>query len=125
LAYARLEDAEVLLRAAQTTRKPQRRVGAVYLAGYAVECALKARICYERQVEILSPQFYTHDLRWLLEMTGLSLRAKGEQAFWRAFSYVQVHWSVALRYQMPSLDAQKAREFLDKTKEIMSWLSNG
>lgn len=55
-------------------RKPQ---GAYYLAGYAVECALKACIAKETKRHEFPPKrqyvhdVYTHDLNSLLRLTGL------------------------------------------------------
>jgi HEPN domain-containing protein len=72
IAQARLEDAEALL-------KSQRYDGAVYLCGYAVELALKARICLNMgwsgypstRPEFQKYQsFKTHDLDVLLHLSG-------------------------------------------------------
>ena len=69
LADARLRDAEVLL-------GNRRFAGAYYLAGYSVECAIKACIAKRtRKSEFPpreAPKFYTHDLWALLKMSGLS-----------------------------------------------------
>lgn len=72
IASARLRDASVLLRA-------KRFDGAVYLCGYAVELALKARICKtlkwsgypesNKEFELLK-SFKVHDLDVLLRLTG-------------------------------------------------------
>lgn len=72
LAAARLEDARILLAA-------NRFDGAVYLGGYAVEIALKARICRtlgwpdfpatRKEFEGLA-SFRTHDLDMLLRLSG-------------------------------------------------------
>lgn len=72
IASARLCDAEVLLSA-------KRYDGAVYLCGYAVELALKARICktlkwpgYPETNKEFEPlkSFKVHDLDVLLRLTG-------------------------------------------------------
>jgi HEPN domain-containing protein len=78
IAQARLKDAEVLQRA-------RRYDGAVYVCGYAVEIALKARICralrwggypstrsdFERY-----QSFRTHNLDVLLHLSGRETRVK-------------------------------------------------
>jgi hypothetical protein len=73
IARARLRDARVLLRA-------RRWDGAVYLCGYAVELALKARICQtlkwagfpETPAEFKGLQSVkTHDLEMLLHLSGI------------------------------------------------------
>jgi hypothetical protein len=72
LARARLADAEALLRSGRFD-------GAVYLCGYVVELALKARICRtlkwngfpEKRSEFEGLQsFKTHDLDILLRLSG-------------------------------------------------------
>ncbi|MDD2810634.1 HEPN domain-containing protein [Rhodoferax sp.] len=72
IASARLRDAKVLLAA-------KRFDGAVYLCGYAVELALKARICktlkwsgYPESNKEFEPlkSFRVHDLDVLLRLTG-------------------------------------------------------
>ncbi len=78
ISRARLSDAKVLLEA-------KRYDGAVYLCGYAVELALKARICRtlrwsgfpETQSDfrgLLSVK--THDLEILLRFSGIEPRIK-------------------------------------------------
>jgi hypothetical protein len=78
IARARLRDAEVLYR----SRKYD---GAIYLCGYAVEIALKARICKalawlgypSTGGEFQNYQsFRTHNLHVLLRLSGVEERAK-------------------------------------------------
>src|SRR5206468_3115807 len=69
LAKERISDAKVLLAA-------RHRSGAYYLAGYAVECALKARIAKLMKPEefpdkTLAEKCWTHILPQLLGLTGL------------------------------------------------------
>lgn len=93
IARARLRDAQVLLRA-------RRFDGAYYLAGYAIELALKARICRtlkwrgfpESASEFKGLQsLRTHDLEVLLAFSG----AEGRAAEWN----VVVKWNPEKRYQ--------------------------
>lgn len=79
-ARARLVDAKVLL-------KGKRADGAVYLCGYAVEMALKARICRtlkwmgfpETVAEFKGLQsIKTHDLEILLRLSGVEARIKAK-----------------------------------------------
>jgi len=78
MADARLDDADALNAAA-------RHDGAVYLCGYAVEVALKAKICDtlgwpefpETSAEFKNLQsFKTHDLDILLKLSGVELQVK-------------------------------------------------
>src|SRR5207244_11998757 len=85
ISRARLRDAKVLLSA-------KRYDGAVYLCGYAVELALKARICQtlrwsgfpETQSEFKGfGSIKTHDLEILLRFSGIESRIKKKYLpFW-------------------------------------------
>ena len=98
IARARLRDAQALLRA-------RRYDGAVYLCGYAVEIALKARICRalgwadfpEDNREFDGYQsLRTHRLDVLLRFSGLQARVKTRMiAEW---SLVEV-WRPEMRYR--------------------------
>ena len=98
IAEARLKDAKALLAA-------RRYDGAVYLCGYAVELALKARICralrwpgYPSTTgEFRDYQsFRVHDLDVLLHLTGREDRVKASYfAEWSAVA----QWNPSARYQ--------------------------
>src|SRR5437016_5727073 len=97
LASRYVKDAEILLR-------NRRWSSAYYLAGYAVECALKARIAKEfRRHEIpdraLVQKFHDHTLAKLLELAGLTgiLENRG-----RASSQFSRHWSVVAQWDSES-----------------------
>ena len=92
LSRVRLSEAKALLRAGLPD-------GAYYLAGYAVECALKACIAkdtqrYEFPEKKRVEASYTHDLRELVRVAGLrnELRASLQadalfQGYWISLSY--------------------------------------
>ena len=98
ISRARLRDAKVLLKA-------MRYDGAVYLCGYAVELALKARMCRslrwagfpETQQEFKGLQSVkTHDLEILLRLSGIEARIKTKYlAEWS----VVLDWDPEKRYQ--------------------------
>jgi len=97
-ARARLRDAEVLLKA-------KRFDGAFYLCGYAVELALKARICRtlkwpgfpETNKEFEGLQsIKTHDLEILLRFSGVEDRVKTK--YFAEWSQV-LDWNPQKRYQ--------------------------
>jgi HEPN domain-containing protein len=101
LAELRLADAKVLYRS-------KRYSGAYYLAGYSVECGLKAVIAAEfRQGVIPQKRFvdkvHTHDIVQLLKLSGLEphlrrdMRGSTElQAAWAIVS----SWSESSRYDV-------------------------
>lgn len=99
LARARLRDAEELFAA-------KRYDGAVYLCGYVIEFALKARICRtlhwpgfpstSKEFRDFA-SFKTHDLNVLLHLSGIESKIKtGPQLMW-TWSEVS-HWDPAVRY---------------------------
>jgi len=70
--------------------------GAYYLAGYAIECALKA--CIAKQTERhqfpnkeLAMKAYTHNLEELLKLSGLAPQFREEI---KANDKLEVNWSV-------------------------------
>jgi HEPN domain-containing protein len=98
IARARLQDAEVLLAS-------RRYDGAIYLCGYAIELALKARICRtlkwqgypSTSSEFRDYQsFRIHDLDVLLHLSGLEQQIKLN--FFAEWSAV-AQWNPSARYQ--------------------------
>lgn len=122
IAKGRLKDAKVLLRG-------NRFEGAIYLCGYAVELALKARICQTLKwsgfpstnkefKDYLS--FRTHDLDALLHLSGLETKIKTTLlAEWSAVA----QWTPESRYE-PIGKATKAdaAAMITSTKTLLGKL---
>jgi hypothetical protein len=96
------------LREAQALFAARAFEGAYYLAGYAVECALKA--CVAKQVQEfdfpdkrLVERSYTHNLTQLLDVSGvkadLDEAIRGNEALADSWSMVK-DWSEASRYML-------------------------
>ena len=108
LAAIRLKEAGALLQAGHYE-------GAYYLAGYAVECALKACVAKQTQAEAFPPKdasrLYTHELGLLLQMANLKQALQGDapsgSPLERYWTVVQ-RWSEESRYARPT--AQEARD---------------
>lgn len=118
-AQERIDDAELLLDLRRTT-------GAVYLAGYGVECMLKALILdaapEARQGAVLD-QFRgarAHSCHWLLELyAGLG---GAQMPLTIAGSFARVNsWSTEMRYMPATIPMQRARAFRDAALEVMNW----
>jgi hypothetical protein len=98
LARARIEDAEILC-------ANGRYAGAVYLCGYAMELALKARICRtlkwpgfpETHAEMQPYRsFVVHSLEVLLHLSGVEAHIKSRHLTdWN----IVAKWNPELRYQ--------------------------
>ena len=106
--------------------------GAYYLAGYAVECAIKACIAkgmrrYEFPDKKKADSSYSHKLRDLLGVAGLEnayrQHIQQDPRFGRNWQMVE-SWSEQSRYQRHT--PQKAKELLRAIKErqhgVISWL---
>ena len=119
VAWHRLEDAETLL-------DGHRWQGAVYLAGYAVECGLKAslivRTAQARRREMLSDFVGRrgHDLSWLRQM----LAVQGEHLTATIHEELALlsMWSTDLRYEASTGDPEDAQEFLDAARRVLRWI---
>lgn len=128
LSRLRIGEARVLLRAGAYQ-------GAYYLAGYAVECALKACIARAfRRNDIPRRQLvndtHTHDLDRLLDLAGLRRALRQESAtqppleiHWKAVSA----WRESARYN-PGVTEQQARGLYfactARRYGILAWLKN-
>lgn len=116
----RLESAEILLRTG-------RYHDSMYLAGYVVECALKAVILArtpvsQRKVTLIKIGLgqKAHDFEYLKEIlrnAGCTL-PRAENAMLRRVAT----WSTAWRYEVGRGDADTARYFLDNARGIHDWM---
>lgn len=120
IARARLKDAEVLLSA-------RRYDGASYLCGYAVEIALKAKVCEtlkwkgfpSTSAEFKNYQsFRTHSLDVLLTLSGVE--AKVKKRYFAAWSVV-ADWDPEARYEPAGKVSEGgARSMIESTKALMA-----
>ena len=108
--------------------------GAYYLAGYSLECALKA--CIAKQTrrhqfpdKKLANEAFQHDLTKLLQVSGLQPDFEKEL---RANSVFQVNWTIAKdwsevsRYDLTLTQAQARDLYVACTARqngILSWIS--
>lgn len=125
LAEERARDAEALLDAGQWS-------GAYYLAGYAVECSLKACVAkmtsqYDFPNKDLATKCYTHNLETLVEVAGLVLQRKLDAAANVALGsswLVVKDWDEKARYQ--HWTEPQARKLVaavtDTTNGVLSWI---
>ena len=116
VAKQRLKDARALLPAKAYD-------GGFYLCGYAVELALKARICktlrwtsFPQNRKAYS-SFYVHDLDVLLTMTGREGAIR--PALLAEWSYVVSHWAPELRYAACGSVTKKDLQEMIKSAEAI------
>ena len=127
-AAKRVSDARTLIRAGDGQRR-----GAMYLAGYAVECRLKAIAmeiynCWTlRQLaahwEVDNERVFTHALEAFAQRLPLwnSLKASG---VWRDFAGEVNQWNPAWRYNPREPSSERAEAFLDAVERVVQWLDS-
>jgi HEPN domain-containing protein len=126
LAELRLSEAQVLLAAGKFA-------GAYYLAGYSIECALKACIAKRtREFDFPDKQnvnrSHTHDLHQLLDVAGLEEElavAMTKDVQFRSYWKVVRRWSESSRYKI-NVDEASAQLMLEAVGSapsgVLAWL---
>ncbi len=126
LAEDRIADAAILLAAGRWS-------GAYYLAGYAVECGLKACIAkltnqddFPRERKFVE-ECYTHNLEKLLKAAGLEAALDADASASPAFAgnwREAMEWDEASRYaQKSQADAQRLFDAIANNPDgVLSWI---
>jgi hypothetical protein len=118
-AKQRFDDALLLLEMERTT-------AAIYLAGYSVECMLKALILstvpQAQEAELLGMfrGARAHDYEWLLHLYVAKGGARMPPSVVPHFARVN-SWSTDMRYAPGTIAAHEAKAFVDAAIEIMTW----
>lgn len=127
----RFDDARALL-------NDSRFRGAMYLAGYAIECLLKTKLMrlfdcrHFRELEeelqrrgMLSTQatIFTHQLKTLLRLSGGLDRLQQNEPLWRSFNMVN-RWVPAWRYAADLSNHEDAKDFLEAVEKVSHWLEH-
>ena len=118
-AKQRVEDADYLLEAGRTT-------GAIYLAGYGVECILKALIlngvAKTKRAEIIATfrGAKAHDFDLLEKQYRNNGGASFPPKIRENFVLVGT-WSTDFRYRPGTKEAKDAKEFLEAVAAIIEW----
>lgn len=127
LAEMRVKEAKILL----DNRCYQ---GAYYLAGYSVECAIKACICRNTKRYDFPPErkvvddIYKHDINTLIAVAGLQVHRdeiiKSDELFAQNYGTVK-DWREVSRYDT-RISAQKAKDLYnaiaDPAHGVLPWL---
>lgn len=125
LAEIRMGEAQILL----DTRKFD---GAFYLAGYAVECALKACIAnrmrqgdFPPEPKVVREGFYTHILEILYQtasMAGAFEDIKKQNPDFQKHWSVVKDWTEKSRYEIH--DEKKARDMITSSRGVLECLKH-
>lgn len=122
VAYQRLEEAEVLFDAGFC-------IGSVYLAGYSVECMLKALILNsmpEKEHETVEAEFRgqrAHQYEWLRHRYAQTNAPGLPVGISQSLAFVST-WETSLRYQPGLGEPEDAARFLREVKGILEWADN-
>ncbi len=126
----RLADAQALFAASRWR-------GAMYLAGYAVECLLKAKLMQiydcrtlreleselkRRSILPAHGTVFTHQLKDLIRLAPGHPRLLNNSQMLSVFNDVN-RWTPSWRYIPTQATAGEATQFMDSTKKLMHWLS--
>ena len=127
----RWDDAQAMLQAGRWR-------GAMYLAGYTVECALKTKLMtqfrchnlkeledalHQRGVLGKAASVFSHQLELLLQLTGSSKRLRRNASVWSSFSAVN-HWIPAWRYAADLANEREATRFMQASSATLRWIEN-
>ena len=119
VAFQRLEEAEVLFEAGYYN-------GAVYLAGYAVECMLKALILNsipKKEHGSTEAEFRgqrAHQYEWLRHRYAQANAPGLPSEISQSLAFVST-WETSLRYTPGLGDYKDASRFLAETRKLIEW----
>jgi hypothetical protein len=133
-AFKRLRDAEALLDEKDgdwSKQKGEHARGAMYIAGYAVECKLKA-IAMEvngcrdleelrRRWRVTEQDIYTHGLEALARRLPLYHRFR-RSTVWRSFTTQVNRWRPSWRYDPHDHLNGTAAQFIAAVRDVYNWL---
>ena len=141
----RLTDARELMEpptrdAARSDAKQRHLRGAMYLAGYAVECLLKAYLIQQEDTPTLSRAMRSldkfriskgqkavkdiahtaagHQIVYLVKLTNLETYPGYDEKLWGRVGKWQSSW----RYESGWVEQKKAQEFLKDVEVVVRWL---
>lgn len=127
----RLEDARALLNAGRWR-------GAMYMAGYAVECLLKTKLMrvygcrtlrelenelQRRGALAEHATIFTHQLELLLRLTQRLESLRQHRTLWPQFNLVN-RWLPAWRYTADLSNRRDSEDFLEAVVQIMNWIES-
>ena len=127
----RLADAKVLFNASRWR-------GAMYMAGYAVECLLKTRLMHiydcknlreledmlrQRSILPANRTVSTHQLEDLLRLTPGYNRLMRNREMLPLFNKIN-QWTPNWRYTSKSTNRREATEFMTSIESFMQWVNN-
>ena len=116
IARARLEDAACLLQGSRVD-------GAIYLAGYAIECCLKEAVCVRTRRKYLPASQEVHSWDRLVESARLWPAIKAQPDVFLLYSSLaekwrSSKWGSALRYRTGLFNRREAERLYSEVVEL-------
>jgi hypothetical protein len=87
---------------AEKLQEAKRIHGAIYLAGYAIECHLKYAVCEHEKSIYLDSSLETHSWDLLLMRSGLETRLSSDKTMKSVYDDLADVWTTSLRYNPSS-----------------------
>ena len=115
VARVRLDDSAVLL-------SNKRYRGALYLAGYAIECVLKWAVTQRTGQRYLPAELEIHKWDVLLSEAGLVKSLKTNVPLHSMYSELAELWGPGLRYRTMEPGRGEAERLCHQMKEVYSWI---
>ena len=115
VARLRFEDAETL-------RQSGRYNGAIYLAGYAVECQIKFAYCRNKGEIYLPAELEVHDWEKLVTAAGLLAEITRQISIAGIYSALVDQWGPSLRYRTAQFSASEANKLYKEIQQLYQFL---
>ena len=116
VARLRIEDAKSLL-------KSRRHNGAIYMAGYAVECHLKFAFCHQKCVTHLPGKLEVHDWDTLVSAAGMLPAIKAQRAMDALYSALVDRWGPSLRYSTATYSPNDANRLYTDMEQLYQFFT--
>ena len=96
--------------------------GAIYLAGYAVECHLQYAYCERKEEAYFPARFTTHNWDVLVEAAGLWADFRAAPKLSNLFFELVDQWGPSLRYRTNLYQREEARRLYKDLQEFYRFL---
>jgi HEPN domain-containing protein len=116
VAWLRLAEAETLL-------KNHHYNGAIYLAGYAIECQLKFAVCRQKGCTYLPENLEVHDWDVLIAAAGLATDIQAERSISNIYEALAQQWGPALRYRTKKYPPKEATQLYKEMADLYDFLN--
>lgn len=100
-----------------------RPAGAIYLAGYSIECLLKRAVTVRHELVWLPQELETHNLDLLLAKSGLMERLKSNKSLFALYTVIAEAWSTELRYAADGPGKSDTEKLYRQTEQVYGWIN--